>query len=137
MELDRRVGESVWTSLTSPTTPGARLVTIRGIEPHLAVDDAAVEVEYLVCVLDPEVLARDGSFIMGGVTADVDRYCTSTRPAVGSTLHLRSQPREQLIVGITPTRPGRSVVLGHRLSFGVGWQLGTDELEVETRVVAR
>ena len=137
LRLDGQVGESVWTSLTSPTTPGAEQVSIRGLEPHIVVDEAAVEIEYLICVLDPGVLERDGAFIMGGDSAHVDHYCASTRPAVGSTLRLRSEPREQLIVGITPTRPGRSVIRGHRLSFGVGWQVGADELEVETRIVTR
>jgi hypothetical protein len=34
-------------------------------------------------------------------------------------------------VGVTPTRPGRTVIQSHRIQFKEGWQQGSDDIHVE------
>ena len=139
MEVRRPVGHTVWTTLVHSGEPGADKISISSLEPHFETDGAEATVEYVICELDPEVLDRDGvgGFGYGLRDRDVERYCTRTRPAVGATFALRSQPPEELLVGVTPTRDGRTVITGHRMTFGVGWQRGTAELDVELRIIAR
>lgn len=139
MRVEREVGEPVWTSLVHPGAPGVDQVTISHFEPRIATDGAEVELEYLICELNPGALSRDGvtAFGYGLHARHVDRYCTRTWPAEGATFSLRSEPRQELLVGITPTRAGRTVIHGHHMSYTVGWQVGSEELEVETRVVSR
>jgi hypothetical protein len=136
MGSSRDPGQTFWTSLVHSRTEGAEEVVITGLVPRVEKDTSGAEVDYLICVLDTEVLAdeRIGGFMFGGRDRDVDHYCSSTRPAVGSTLHLRADPPEELIVGITPTRPGRSVVADHRIDFRVGWQRGHATIDVSTTI---
>lgn len=139
MKVERKVGQTVWNTLVHTGTPGAEEVTITGLEPEFRRDGAAATVEYLICELDPAVLAEEGvvGFGAGLRSRAVDRYCTSTRPAVGATFRLRSQPPEEVLVGVTPTRPGRTAIARHHMSFDVGWQRGSDEIDVDVVVVAR
>lgn len=126
----------MWTTLVHSNQPGATRVRITGLEPVIDVDGAAVQVEYVICELDEEALAADGvsGFGYGVPARDVERYCARTTPAENAVLHLRSEPREELIVGVSPTRPGRTVITGHQISFRVGWQRGTDEIDVNVTI---
>jgi len=98
-----------------------------------------VKVEYVICDLDPVALEEDrvGGFGYGLPTRWVKRYCASTRPAEGADLVLRTDQRQELLVGITGTRPGRTVITGHDVSYRVGWQRGSSEIAVSTRLTAR
>lgn len=126
----------MWTTLVHSNQSGAARVRITSLEPVIEVDGAAVTVEYAICELDQEALAADGvsGFGYGVPARDVDRYCARTRPAENAVLHLRSEPREELIVGLTPTRPGRTVITGHQIEFRVGWQRGSDEIDVNVTI---
>jgi hypothetical protein len=35
-----------------------------------------------------------------------------------------------LLVGVTPTRPGRTVIQSHRIEFREGWQKGSADIQV-------
>lgn len=134
----RDPGQTFWTSLVHSQTAGADELVITGLTPRVRKDTAAASVEYLVCVLDADVLQTEGTggFMFGGRDRDVDHYCSSTRPAIGATLHLRADPPEEVIVGITPAQDGRSVIADHRIDYRVGWQRGHDTIHVSTRVVS-
>ena len=133
------VGSTAWTTLADSDEPGGSAISFTSIEPRFRQDGAAVEVEYLICELDRVALEEDGvtGFGYGGPTRMVKRYCASTRPAEGGDLVLRSDTRQQLLVGITPTRPGRTVITGHDVTYRVGWQRGSGLIHVFTRVTAR
>jgi hypothetical protein len=134
----RPVGDTVWTSLIPPDHEGVDRVTITDLEPAVRTDGARVEVEYLLCELDEDYLAAQkvGGFGYGGHDPDVDRYCSSTKPALGATFELRADPPQEVIVGITATRPGRTFITGHKIHFEDGWRVGEDEIGVETRLTA-
>jgi hypothetical protein len=135
----RPVGASVWTSLGPFSGDEGSVVEIRGLQPTLGRDEAAVRVEYLVCELDPDRLERlgVGGFGYGMPERAVDRSCVTTRPAIGASIELGADPPHELIVGVTPTRPGRSVVTGHEAAYRVGWQVGREDVAVTVRVRAR
>jgi len=44
---------------------------------------------------------------------------------------LGTDPGRELLVGVTPTRPGRTVIQSHRIQFKEGWQQGSDDIHVE------
>jgi hypothetical protein len=135
-ESSRDPGQTFWTSLVHSQSDGAEEVVITGLAPRIRKDTSGAGVEYLICVLDTEVLADEGvgGFMFGGRDRDVDHYCSRTRPAIGSTLHLRADPPEEIIVGITPTRHGRIVIADHRIAYTVGWQRGHATINVSTKV---
>jgi hypothetical protein len=139
LDGQRQVGHTLWTTLVHSGRPGADEVTITGLEPRVRLDGSRAAVEYVICELDPTVLDKEGvgSFGYGGSDRDLKRYCARTRPAVGATFRLRSEPPEELLVGVTPTRPGRTVITGHRISFRVGWQVGSDDIGVTVKLRAR
>lgn len=139
MEVRRQVDQPVWSTLVHSGRPGAERVSITSLEPQFETDGTEAVVEYVICELDPEVLAADGvgAFGYGLRDRDVERYCKRTRPATGASFPLRSQPPQELLFGVTPTRPGRTVITGHRMAFRVGWQRGSEEIDVELQLVGR
>lgn len=135
MGSSRDPGKTFWTPLAhSRDADVSADVVITGLSPRVRKDTADASVDYLICVLDTDYLAAEGigAFIMGGEDADLDRYCTSTRPAVGSTFHLGASPPEEVLVGVTPGREGRSVIADHRVDYRIGWQRGHDTINVST-----
>lgn len=136
---DRRVGETVWTTLADSSEPGSSPVLFTDLEPIFENDGAAVTVEYLICELDPVALEEEGvgGFGYGGRTRDLKRYCASTRPAIGADFTRPSSSRRELLVGITPTRPGDTVISGHHVAYRVGWQRGSSDIHVEVDVRVR
>jgi len=139
IEGTRDVGFTVWTTLADSDPAGGSPVTFTSLEPRLRQDGAAVEVEYVICELDPVALEKDrvGGFGYGLPTRVVERLCASTGPAEGGQLVLGADTRQELLVGITATRPGRTVISGHQATYRVGWWRGSRDIAVTTRLTAR
>jgi hypothetical protein len=129
----RAVGETMWTPLEDGRTSAPGEILIESIEPRMKSDGAAVVVEYAICDLDPALLAAEkvGGSPIGGRDRDLDRYCTRVVPADGASMRLGTDPGRELLVGVTPTRPGRTVIQSHRIQFKEGWQTGSDDVHVE------
>ncbi|QIK65688.1 hypothetical protein G7072_04430 [Nocardioides sp. HDW12B] len=145
--VERARGEPVWTTLITPGEHGDDTVTLRGLTPRtrlipsgggLARPGPPVEVEYVLCEIDPDVADRPGleQSPLGQEGFDLDSYCASTRPAEGATLEPGSVQQE-VIVGITLDVPGRVAVRGHVVDYQKGWQVGTDVIPVRTWVQVR
>jgi hypothetical protein len=137
--MTRTVGATAWTTLADSDEPGGSPITFTELEPILKQDGAEVTVEYLICELDPAALAEDrvSGFGYGLPTRYVERYCMSTAPAEGADLILRTGVRQELLVGITATQPGRTVISGHHVDYRVGWQRGRSDIDVTTQLTAR
>lgn len=137
--VKRAVGQRVWTTLESgqDATPGE--ITIRDIVPRITDDGAAVVVEYAICDLDPATLAVDGvsGFGFGLGDGDLDRYCRRVLPARGASLQLGTEPGRDLLVGVTASRAGRTVIRSHHITFSEGWQRGGDDIFVGLVLNAR
>lgn len=139
VSLTRTVGSTVWTTLADSDEPGGSPITFTHLEPVFKQDGAEVTVEYLICELDPAALEEDrvSGFGYGLPTRYVERYCMSTSPAEGADLILRTGVRQELLVGITSTQPGRTVISGHHVDDRVGWQRGRGDIHVRTQLTAR
>jgi hypothetical protein len=139
MAMTRDVGFTVWTTLVHSEERGGSPITFTGLEPVFKKDGAEVTVEYIVCDLDPAALEEDrvGGFGYGLPTRYVERYCASTRPAEGADLIPGTDVRQELLVGITSTQPGRTVITGHHVSYRAGWQRGSSVIDVTTKLRAR
>lgn len=139
IEAKRAVGQRVWTPLESGRTAPPGEITIYDIAPRMTDDGAAVVVDYAICDLDPATLAaeRVGGFGYGLRDSDLHRYCRRVLPAKGTSLRLGTEPGRDLLVGVTATRPGRTVIRSHHITFGEGWQRGSDDIFVEVLLNAR
>lgn len=133
------VGEPVWTTLVHHGVDGVEEVTITDIEPIVRTDGTEAEVEYLICQLDQDFLEQEGvgTFAYGASDRDLDRYCISTTPAEGATYDPSGDSLQELIVGVTATRTGRTIITGHHLEFEDGWRVGDDDIAVEIDLAVR
>lgn len=130
--VERAVGDTIWTPLEQGRTAAPGEIVIESIVPRMESDGASVEVEYAICHLDPATLAAEGvgGSPLGGRDRDLGRYCTRVVTAEGASMRLGTDPGRELLVGVTPTRPGRTVIQSHRIEFQEGWQKGSDDIHV-------
>jgi hypothetical protein len=137
--VKRAPGQRIWTVLEHGRTATPGTVHIESIEPDVTRDGAAVKVDYAICHLDPDVLAAEGVTSSGYGMLDryTRRICTLLVPAEGASMRLGTKPGQELLVGITTTRPGRSVIRSHRIEFSEGWRHGTADIHVEVDIKAR
>jgi hypothetical protein len=135
------VGDTVWSSVTVPSTdPGEdRVLRIEAVEPRVRRDDTAARIDYFVCTFDAAYGESHGvgAFGYGGDTREAERACTSLVPAVGATLDLSGDPVQQLVVSVTPTRPGVLAIPKHLVTWSVGWQSRTEQINEGLRIPAR
>lgn len=139
IELKRAIGDRIWTVLEHGQTAAPGTIDIEGIEPNVTSDGAAVKVDYAVCHLDPTVLAAERVSSSGYGMRDhhVRRYCTRLVPAEAASMQLGTKPGQELLVGVTPTRPGRSIIRSHLIEFSEGWRQGTAEIHASVDIKAR
>lgn len=137
--VKRSIGLRIWTVLEHGATATPGTIDIDSIEPYITRDGAAVKVDYAICHLDPDVLAAEGVAGSGYGMLDrhARRYCTYLVPAEGASMRLGTKPGQELLVGITTTRAGRSIVRSHRIEFSEGWRHGTADIHVEVDIKAR
>lgn len=135
------VGDTVWSSVTFPSTnPGEdRVLRIDAVEPRVRRDGTAARIDYFVCTFDAAYgeLHGVGAFGYGGDTREAERACTSLVPAVGATLDLSGDPVQQLVVSVTPTLPGVLAIPKHLVTWSVGWQSRTEQINEGLWIPAR
>lgn len=139
IELKRGIGDRIWTVLEHGQTAAPGTIEIEGINPNITSDGAAVKVEYAICHLDPAVLAAEGVSSSGYGMHDhhVRRYCTRLAPVEAASMQLGTKPGQELLVGVTPTRPGRSIIRSHLIEFSEGWRQGTAKIHASVDIRAR
>lgn len=134
---DTEVGDPIWTSLSERASrpDQRRVLTIDAVEPVI-LRDGGVQVDYFVCTLDLSVTDEEGVGGFGYGLSDrwAQRVCADLRPAEGTTMDLVAEPAQQLLVRVTPTGGGRTVITGHDLTFREGWQTGSETVAPEIRL---
>jgi hypothetical protein len=133
--MNAAIGERVWNSLDVGPVDEPGSITIRRVRPDIGEDDGRVRVDYAICQLDPEAVKPPLEGVgYGSGDDDMARDCTTLKPAEGATMRLGVEPGDELVVGVTPTALGRTVLRDHRIDFSQGWQRGRDTIDVRLEV---
>lgn len=101
----------------------SRTVAISSAEANEVSDGAAARVEVLLCTLDPSRLGAIGSVSAG----EASQWCSTLVPARGVRLRLGADARQQLVVRVTPTRPGRVRIHGVHVRYRDGVRFGIQD----------
>lgn len=115
------------------------VVTIDRIEPNMTRDEAAVEVEYATATATQTRSRRKESAAAatGFATSASNGIALVSCPRRGAYIELGTNPGQELLVSVRPTRSGRSVVKSHHVEFSEGWQLGSADTAATVDTTAR
>ena len=127
----QKINEPVFVGITFPDQDAEGTVSIDTVKGHGVTNTAEAELSYFVCTIDTAVDA-----IGSGSQADVDDVCSTLAPADGATLSLGIRSREQLLLKVTPTKPGVVRLHGLDITYAHGWQHGTQHIGGDVNVRA-
>lgn len=128
------VGEPIYLGITHERHSAEGSIRIRDVQPDLGENDAEATVEYFLCTVDPS----SGVGSIGSVDARlIGDECSELVAAEGQEMELNARPRQQLVLAVTPTKPGTVTVEGTELSYSYGWRRGTQRLGDSLELVAR
>jgi hypothetical protein len=101
-------------------------LTIHGATPRGLTDSTGARFHYFICTLRPGP-SLDGVW----TPSQIRRACGTLTPAVGAVMGL---PHQQLLVAVTPRRPGVVVFYGLDLKYAAGWRDGTQHIGGDVRI---
>ena len=118
------------------SAPSGRVssVHIDKLSPRLVRDTAGGTFAFELCTL--KVSNTSMGMAAGGLGV-LDPYCTSMRPAVGADFTVGGGERQQIVMVVTPARPGIIRVAGLDLTYTAGWQKGTEHVGIGTTLFVR
>jgi hypothetical protein len=125
----------LYVGMTFPGEKGDGSVAVDRADAHVVADTAAADIEVVVCTL---VDAESGS--VGSASGpDIDELCSTLEPAEDVSLSIDRDPRQQLLVAVTTTRPGRVRIHGIDVTYSHGWQHGTQRVggDIEVHTIPR
>ncbi|WP_076261366.1 hypothetical protein [Intrasporangium flavum] len=123
------VGKTFYAAVTSPR-PGEQT----GLRIHSASATATVgEIEqpgattiaFYVCTHAPASDVQ--AMLMAGPT-EIGQQCSSLVPAEGAAMSLGERPSQQLVMAVTPHRPGHVAIRDVTVTYSHRWQRGTEVL---------
>lgn len=127
------VGEPIYVGITHEPRDVRGSIEIHGAAPDIVRDSAGVRVDYLLCTINPS--GNAGS--VGAVTAsEITQECSSLTSAQGRAMDLNADPRQQVVMSVTPTKPGTVEIEGTELSFSFGWRRGSQFMNDELILTA-
>ncbi len=128
---DWPVDEALFVGMTYPFTRGEDTVTLQEVEANVVTNTADATVSFSICTL-----TGDGA--IGSVSAaDVEDLCSSLLPVADHRLTSDADPSEQLLIEITPRRAGTIEIAGASLTYGQGWQRGSQDVGERIRLIVR
>jgi hypothetical protein len=121
---DLEVGQAQYFSVADHLSGYDETIRVLRVKPHIVRDETAAYYEFLTCVL------KDADRGLGaGDARDVSAFCASTKPTTGAAFGLQDGTRSQILMEVTPTKPGRLELEGvdvrYRRSGGHLFQTGT------------
>lgn len=122
--VDVPVGQAAYFGMTFDEPDASGTVAIDSAAAHID-GSAEASVDYLVCTADP---AGEPGMIGSASESDISEFCPTLEPLEGATYEFNATPRQQLVLAITPSGPGRVRVDDVELSYRDGWQRGTQHL---------
>ena len=67
--------------------------------------------------------------------ADLSRYCVRNVPAAGAPLRFAGpKPRDQIVMTVTPTKPGEVRIAGLDVGYRAGWRRGAQVIGSDVEV---
>ncbi|GAB3855031.1 hypothetical protein GCM10028801_10100 [Nocardioides maradonensis] len=126
-----RVGRTTYVGLAGAEVVSMR-VTLTSAAPRVVTNTADATIEVLVCVL------RHGQ-TGGGVGLQGERMThrmCDLGPASGAELLPGGFPSRELVVAITPHRPGRVRIDGIDVRYDAGWRRGSQHIGIVAGLAA-
>lgn len=100
-------------------------VTIHEVSADLAENSSAAQIRFFVCRVG-------GTRTIGAIgivdQAEMNSSCLSLEPAREAEVRLGRAPMDQIVMAVTPTRPGRVTVRSLRVTYSQGWKTGTQKI---------
>ncbi|WP_395695018.1 hypothetical protein [Nocardioides sp.] len=117
-----RVGRTTYIGMTFPGA-GEGTVHLDAATPVVVSGGASATTGVLVCTMS------GGSAVGLAHGREVEQYCSPLEAAAGADLSLGPEPRQQLMLAVTPTRPGERIkVDGVDVTYTDGWRHGTQRV---------
>jgi hypothetical protein len=116
------VGEPIFVGVTHEPRDVRGSIEIHGAEPEVVRDSAGVRVDYLLCTINP---SGNAGSVGAVIESDIDQECSSLTSIQGRAMELNADPRQQVVMSVTPTKPGTVEIEGTELSFSFGWRRGS------------
>ncbi len=114
-------GKTLYFGVTWPGNPDHDVV-LESAHPRVTTDSAASDVEVVACVAG----GLEGTPIGTAFDSHLDRYCSKVLPIWPDEpdVRLSSARHDQLLIRVTPRRPGRVEIAGVDVVYRDGWQQG-------------
>lgn len=126
-----RAGRTLYVGMTYEAREAEGVVTLTGLAPRLTDDSSGTIVEFFVCEVDSSA----GIGAIGNVYGrGIGEQCTSLVPAEGARLRLNADPKQQVVMAVSPQRPGGVTVDGIDITYVHGWQHGSQRVGGEVRL---
>jgi hypothetical protein len=125
-KTDVKVGSTVYVTVTDPNAYTNGTVTIHSADLHGLSDSTNASIAYVLCTSSarPVTIGIESQ-------AEMRRACS----ALGSATHApMSLPRQQLLVAITPHRPGAIAFRGVDIHYTDGWHNGRQRTNPDVRI---
>ncbi len=120
--------------LYSATSGRVSSVHIDKLSPRLVRDTAGGTFTFELCTLKS---SNTSMGMAAGGLGVLRPYCTTMAPAVGADFTVGGGERQQIVMVVTPARPGIIRVAGLDLTYTAGWQKGTEHVGIGTTLFVR
>lgn len=109
-------------------------VTIHSVEANVVADSSNATVDFFVCTIDP---AADVGAIGSANERSIRQQCSALVPAEGATMQLNAEPRQQLVIAVSPSHAGQVEIHGADVTHSHGWRRGTEFIGGEIQLRSR
>lgn len=120
-----RVGEAKYVGMSYDRRGEHGTVTIHEVSPDLVENTSAARFRFFVCrVGGVKTIGAIGIVGEEGIA----NSCLSLEPAGGAELRLGRSPMDQIVMAVTPMKPGRVRIRSLHVTYSRGWQSGTQTI---------
>jgi hypothetical protein len=129
---DVHPGRTVYVGVMFEDQDATGTAHLHHISANVVSDSADTDIGFVMCTIVP------GNSAFGAARqADLESGCSSLEPVEDADMELNGDPRQQVLMSLTPHRSGKVRVRGVDVSYRDGWQDGTQttggDVEVTTK----
>lgn len=127
--IDLRPGPgTIYFGVNWPRNPDHDVV-IRAADVDVTADTAASDVAVVVCV----PAGPDSAHLGNAFESSISKFCSRLVPVGPADVVLSSTRKDQLLIRLSTTRPGRVKIAGVDLHYRDGWRQGHQDVAAEVR----